>query len=82
MHMFKNKREAVTADEGFAFVSHARNETEVRAILQSYCSAGGACGGTSDTDGTPMDIPGDDTPAGDLFARAAADIGIAQPKNS
>ena len=41
MHMFKNKREAVTADEGFAFVSHARNESEVHAILRSYCSAVG-----------------------------------------
>lgn len=43
---------------------------------------GGAGGGTPDTDGTPMDVPGDGAPTGDVFARAAADFGITESKYS
>ena len=43
---------------------------------------GGAGGGAPDTDGSPMDVPGDGAPAGDIFAKVAADFGFTEPKYS
>jgi len=62
----------------------ARDEMEEDA--PGPAADGGGSGGdqadTPDTDGTPMDIPGDDTPAGDLFARAAANFELVGAKYS